>query len=243
VAVAQNNLGDASVAKMIAVPLRNSLILALLAMLIIVPASLLLGVLAGMRGGSRLDYAISYPALVLGAFPEFVLGLALIAIFFSALGILSPVALVAPGKTPFSHPTALVLPVLTLVGVSVGWSARQVRAGMVEVMRSDYVMMARLARIPPQRILRRYALRNAAATSVQALAQTAQYLLGGIIVVEVLFSYPGIGSLLDQAVQARDTTVVQAVALIVAAAYIAINIAADLAVVLLVPKLRTAELS
>jgi peptide/nickel transport system permease protein len=243
VAVAQNNLGDASVAKMIAVPLRNSAILALLAMLIIVPASLLLGVLAGMRGGSRLDYAISYPALVLGAFPEFVVGLALIAVFFSALALLSPVALVPPGKTPLSHPTALVLPVLTLVLVSIGWTARQVRAGMVEVMRSDYVMMARLAGIPERRVLTRYAMRNAVATSVQALAQTAQYLLGGIIVVEVLFSYPGVGSLLDQAVQTRDTTVVQAVALIVAAAYIAINIAADLAVVLLVPRLRTTVLS
>jgi peptide/nickel transport system permease protein len=242
VAVAQNNLGDASVAKMIAVPLRNSAILALLAMLIIVPGSLLLGVLAGMRGGSRLDYAISYPALVLGAFPEFVVGLALIAIFFSALALLSPVALVPPGETPLSHPTALVLPVLTLVLVSISWTARQVRAGMVEVMRSDHVMMARLAGIPERRVLTRYAMRNAVATSVQALAQTAQYLLGGIIVVEVLFSYPGVGSLLDQAVQTRDTTVVQAVALIVAAAYIAINIAADLAVVLLVPRLRTAVL-
>ncbi len=242
VAVAQNNLGDASVAKMIAVPLRNSAILALLALLIIIPVSMLLGMLAGMRGGSRLDYAISYPALLLGAFPEFVLGLALIAIFFSALHWLSPVALVPPGKTPFSHPAALILPVLTLVGVSVGWTARQVRAGMVEVMRSDYVMMARLAGIPARRVLWRYAMRNALATSVQAMAQTAQYLLGGIIVVEVLFSYPGVGSLLDQAVQSRDTSVVQAVALIIAAGYIAINIAADLTVVLLVPKLRTAAL-
>jgi peptide/nickel transport system permease protein len=146
---------------------------------------------------------------------------------------------VSPSTTPLDHLSALILPVVTLVGVSVGWTARQVRAGMVEVMRSDYVMMARLAGIPRRRVLRRYALRNALATSVQALAQTAQYLLGGIIVVEVLFSYPGVGSLLDQAVQSRDTTVVQAVALIVAATYIAINIAADLAVVLLVPRLRT----
>ena len=239
VAVAENNLGDASVAKMIGVPLRNSAILAFLAMLVIMPTAVLLGVLAGVRGGSKRDYAISYPALVLGAFPEFVLGIALIALFFSTLGWLLPVALVPPGSTPFSHPTSLILPLLTLIGVSVGWAARQVRAGMVEVMRRDYVMAARLAGVPERRVLRRYVLRNGLATSVQVLAQTAQYLLGGIIVVEVLFSYPGIGNLLVQSVQSRDTTVVQAVALLIAAAYIAINIAADVAVVFLVPKLRT----
>ncbi len=243
VALAQGNLEDASVARQIGVPLRNSVILAGLAILAILPISVLLGVLAGMRAGSKLDYAISYPALVLGAFPEFVLGIALIAVFFTALGWLLPVALVPPGATPFSHPTALVLPLLTLVGVSVGWTARQVRAGMVEVIRRDYVMLARLSGLSERRVLWRYAARNAVATSVQALAQTAQYLLGGIIVVEVLFSYPGIGNLLVQAVQTRDTTVVQAVALVISAAYIAINIAADLAVVLLVPKLRTAALA
>lgn len=239
VAVAQNNLGDPSVARMVATPLRNSLILAFLAMLVILPLSVLLGVLAGMKGGSKRDLAISYPALVLGAFPEFVLGIALIAVFFSGLALLEPVALVPPGSTPFSHPTSLVLPLLTLVGVSVGWAARQVRAAMVEVMGRDYVMMARLAGIPERRVLRRYALRNAMATSVQILAQTAQYLLGGIIVVEALFSYPGAGGLLVEAVEARDVLVVQSLALIIAAAYIAINIAADLAVVLLVPRLRT----
>lgn len=243
VALAQNNVDHASVAKSMAVPLRNSVILAVLAMFVILPAAILLGVLAGREGGGKWDYAISYPALVLGAFPEFVVGIGLIALLFSALGWLVPVALVPPGSTPFSHPTALILPLLTLVGVSVGWAARQVRAGMVEVMRRDYVMMARLSGIPERRVLWRYGLRNALATSVQTLAQTAQYLLGGIIVVEVLFSYPGLGNLLVQAVQARDTTVVQAVALVVAAAYIAINVVADLLVVFLVPRLRTEALS
>jgi peptide/nickel transport system permease protein len=243
VAVAENNLGDSSVGTMIGVPLRNSAILALLALAVILPLSVLLGTIAGVRAGSSLDYAISYPALLLGAFPEFVLGIALIAVFFTALGWLVPVALVPPGSTPLSHPTSLILPIMTLAGVSVGWAARQMRAGMAEVMQRDYVMMARLAGIPERRVLVKFALRNALATTVQVLAQIVQYLLGGIVVVEVLFSYPGIGNLLDQSVQARDTTVVQAVGLILAAAYIVINIAADLIVVLLVPKLRTSVLA
>ena len=242
VAVAENNLGDSSVSGMIGVPLRNSAILALLATVVILPLALVLGTIAGVRAGGGLDYAISYPALLLGAFPEFVLGIALIAIFFTTLGWLVPVALVPPGSTPFSHPTSLILPVMTLAGVSVGWAARQVRAGMAEVMQRDYVMMARLAGIPRRRVLVKYALRNSLATTVQVMAQTMQYLLGGIVVVEVLFSYPGIGNLLDQSVQSRDTTVVQAIGLILAAIFIFINIAADLVVVLLVPKLRTSVL-
>ena len=239
VAVAQNNISGAAVARMIGEPLRNSAILAFLAILIIFPLSMLLGAVAGLKAGGGADYAISYPALVLGAFPEFVLGIALIAIFFTGLDLLDPVALVPPGSTPFSHPTSLILPLMTLIGVSVGWGARQVRAGMVIAMRSDYVAMARLTGIRERRVLWRYALRNSLATSVQALAQTAQYLLGGIIVVEVLFSYPGVGNLLVQAVLARDTTVVQTLALVIAAVYIVINIVADLLVVMLVPKLRT----
>jgi peptide/nickel transport system permease protein len=243
VAVAENNLGDSSVGAIVGVPLRNSAILALLAFAVILPLSVLLGTIAGVRAGSGLDYAISYPALLLGAFPEFVLGIALIALFFTALGWLVPVALVPPGSTPLSHPTSLILPIMTLAGVSVGWAARQVRAGVAEVIQRDYVMMARLAGISERRVLFKFALRNALATTVQVQAQIAQYLLGGIIVVEVLFSYPGVGNLLDQSVQARDTTVVAAIGLILAAVYIVINIIADVIVLLLVPKLRTSVLS
>jgi len=109
----------------------------------------------------------------------------------------------------------------------------------MEPLRHDCVTMARLDGIRERRVLWRYALRNALAPSVQSFAQTIQYLLGGIIVVEALFAYPGIGNLLVNAVQARDVTQVQSIALVLAAAYIVINILSDLIVVLLVPKLRT----
>jgi peptide/nickel transport system permease protein len=230
---------SAPVSKEIGTPLRNSVILAALTMLLLFPLSLGLGVLAGVRAGRPTDYAVSIPALVIGAFPEFVIGTFLILIFFSALDLLPPVALVSPGQTPFSHPTVLILPVLTLLAVTAASAIRQIRAGMIEVLDQDYVETARLNGIPSRRVLWRYAIRNAMAPSVQIFAQNIQYLLGGIIIVESVFDYPGIGLFLVNAVSTRDVTAVAAVALIVAAVYIFVNVIADLIVVLLVPKLRT----
>jgi peptide/nickel transport system permease protein len=133
----------------------------------------------------------------------------------------------------------LVLPVLTLLGASLAASVRMVRAGMIEVLQTDYVEMARLNGLPERRVIRRYALRNALAPSVQVFAQSIQYLIGGIIVTEYLFNYPGIGKELVEAVAIRDVREVQSLAILIAAFYIFINLIADLIVVLLVPKLRT----
>jgi peptide/nickel transport system permease protein len=235
----RGDLGRSAVAQDIGTPFRNTMILAGIAIVLLVPLSLLLGVFAGAYAGRPADYGISYIALVMGAFPEFVLGTLLILVFFTVLNWFPPVALVGPGQTPLTQPDTLVLPVLTLLGVSLGFSARQIRAGMVEVMRQDYVTMARLNGLPERRVFWRYGLRNALAATVQVFAQTIQYLIGGIIIVESVFSYPGIGTFLVNAVAARDVPEVEAVAIILAAVYILINIFADLIVVLLVPKLRT----
>ena len=113
-----------------------------------------------------------------------------------------------------------------------------VRAGMIEVLQTEYVQTARLNGLAERRVLMRYALRNALAPSVQVLAQNLQWLVGGIIITESVFAYPGIGTQLVNAVQNRDVTVVQAVAMLIAVVYIVINILADLVVMLLVPKLR-----
>ena len=129
---------------------------------------------------------------------------------------------------------------LTLLGASLAASIRMVRAGMIETLSSDYVQMARLSGYRERTVVRRYALRNALAPSVQVLAQNLQYLVGGIIVVEYLFAYPGIGKELVDTVAIRDVRAVQSIAIMIAAVYIAINIVADVLVVLLVPKLRTA---
>jgi peptide/nickel transport system permease protein len=247
--ILQGNLGLSSaalvqgynrpVSGLIEAPLFNSFVLATITMLLLVPSSLLLGTVAAVRANRAADYAVSYSELVLGALPEFVLGTFLILIFFSELRLLPPVVLVPPGASPLAHPTALVLPVLTLLGVAGAFCTRQVRAGVITALRQDYVTTARLNGVREHHVLRRYALRNALAPSVQSFAQALQYLFGGIIVVESLFGYPGIGSLLVQAVLGRDLTEVQSIAIVLAASYIAVNVAADLIVVLLVPKLRT----
>jgi peptide/nickel transport system permease protein len=230
---------DASVGALISEPLRNSAVLAVITTILLIPLGLLFGALAGVFAGRKADHAISTVSLAFLSLPEFVLGTLLIVVFFSQLDLLPPVSLVPPGTSPLSNPDILVLPVLTLLGVTAGSAIRLVRVGMVDVLRQDYVATARLNGFSERRVIWRYALRNALAPSVQIMAQNIQYLFGGLIVVESLFSYPGIGTALIRAINSEDANMVAGVAMVIAALYVAINIVADLIVVFLVPKLRT----
>lgn len=230
---------DTSITSSLASPLEDSLILGGLAAVLLVPLTLILGALAGLFAGRKLDYAISLPSLVSGGLPEFVTATLLIYVFFARLNILPPVSLLNPGQSPFSNFNGLILPVLTLLAVAAGSGIRQVRNGMIGALEHDSVRFARLNGVSERRVVVRYAMRNALAPSVQIIAQNLQYLVGGIIIVESIFSYPGIGTYLVKAVSTRDVTEVQAASLILAGLYITINIAADLLVVFLVPKLRT----
>lgn len=229
------------VAELIGEPVRNTLVLALATIALLIPLSIVLGVAAGMRPGGWLDNAIS--GLTLGglAIPDFIVGTLLILLFAIQFALLPPVSLVAPGTSPLDDPRILVLPVATLLIVATGFAARQIRAGVVRAMESDYVEMARLNGISERRIITGWALRNSIAPSIQTLTQVIQYLLGGVVLTEFVFSYPGIGMGLVQYVAARDIPVVQSVAVIVAAVYVLLNIVADLLVTLVVPRLRTAR--
>jgi peptide/nickel transport system permease protein len=228
-----------SVGARIAEPMRNSAVLAGIAFVLFVPLALLLGVVAAMSAGRWSDYAISLTALALSALPEFVIATFLIVIFFNELGLFPPVVGFGPGESPFAHTDSLVLPVLTLVAAAIATGLRMVRAGMVEVLRQDYVVMAELNGFRRGRIIWRYAIRNAMAPSVVVIAQVAAYLVAGIIITENVFNYPGVGRLLVDAVKTRDVAIVQAVAMILAAMYVLLNLLADLVVVFLIPKLRT----
>jgi len=217
----------------------NSFALAGITAALMIPISLLLGIVAAVRAGRALDHVVSIASLATISLPEFIIGSLLVLVFFSWLDILPPVSLIPPGTSSLARPSVLVLPVLTLLGASVAASIRMVRAGMVEALNAEYVTMARLNGLRERVVVARYALRNALAPSVQVLAQNIQYLVGGIVVTEYLFNYPGLGKELVDAVAIRDVREVQSVAVLIAAFYILINIVADLLVVLLVPKLRT----
>jgi peptide/nickel transport system permease protein len=218
----------------------NSLILAGITFAIAVPLSILLGVWAATRAGGVADHTISTTTLALISLPEFVLGSLLILLFFVWLDVLPPVSLVPPGESPLAHPKGLVLPVLTLLGVTVAWSIRMIRAGMLEALRTDYVRLARLSGLRERTVLVRYGLRNALAPSVQIFALILQYLLGGVLVVEVLFTYPGLGRQFVDSIEINDVFAVQSIAMLFAVAIVVVNLVADLIVALLVPRLRTA---
>jgi peptide/nickel transport system permease protein len=243
------DLGDSSVGlaqgakhapvwDLIANPVRNSLILALVTAMFMIPLSLALGALSAVFAGKPIDHAISIGSLAAIALPEFVIGSLLIGVFFVWLDVLPPVAIIPPGDDPLSHPTKLILPVATLLLASLAASIRMVRAGMIEVLRTDYVQTARLNGLAERWVLWRYAMRNALAPSVQVLAQNLQWLIGGIIITEAVFAYPGVGTTLVTAVGNRDLTLVQSVAMLIAVVYVLLNLVADLIVFLLVPKLR-----
>jgi peptide/nickel transport system permease protein len=245
----QGDLGDSAVGivqgeksapiwPLISNAVKNSVILAAIAALLMIPLSLGLGALAAVYAGKPVDHVISVASLAAIALPEFVIGSLLVGVFFVGLHWLPPVALVSPGDSPLDQPTRLVLPVATLLLASLAAGSRMVRAGMVEVLQTEYVQTARLNGLAEKRVLMRYAMRNALAPSVQVLAQNLQWLIGGIIITESVFAYPGIGSLLVTAVGNRDVTVVQSVAMMIAVVYVMLNLLADLIVLLLVPKLR-----
>ncbi len=226
------------ISKIIATPLFNSFFLAVISMIIFLPLSLSLGMLAAVRSGRKIDRAISVITLAIGSLPEFVFGAFMIAVFFVWLHLLPPTSGVFGDAAPWSNPAGLVLPIAVLLGAVGSAAIRMIRANMIDVLQQDYVSMARLNGYSERTVLWSYALRNAMTTSVQVLAANFRYMIGGLIVVEAVFAYPGIGTILVAAVKTRDVPVVASVSLILAASYITINMLADLIVVLATPRLR-----
>jgi peptide/nickel transport system permease protein len=208
--------------------------------LIAIPLAVLLGSLGAMRRDRPSDHATQGIFLVLTALPEFVIGLGLLILLGTTVfTVLPPVALIPSGGAAFTHPRELALPVITLVLAVVPYLTRLQRAAMIDVLESDFVQMARLKGLPERIVVRRHALRNSLVPVVQGSALTLIYLTGGIVAIEYLFAYPGLGSALTTAVAGRDLPVVQAIVLLLASVYVIVNLVADLLTVLLVPRLRT----
>jgi len=217
----------------------NSLILVILAGLIGTLIAVGLGVLAAAWRDSLFDRVLSVTSLAVTALPEFVVAVVLV-IFFAAVVVhwFPAVSVFVPGTAPWSNPKELVLPVATLVLVIVPYIFRMMRASMIDALESDYVQMARLKGVPKWRVLLFHALPNAIAPTIQVIGLSFLYLAGGVVVVEYMFNYPGLGQALVSAVSDRDIPQIQAIVLVLAAFYIFVNIATDVIALAVSPRRR-----
>jgi len=229
----------APVADLVLPRLINSGSLVLVAASIGIPLAILMGILAAVQRDRAFDHFFMYLTMLVTALPGFVIGLLLVIAFSTTLfRFLPAVVVVPPGENPLQYPAQLVLLVTTLVLECLPQLGRQVRGSMIEILDSEYVQLARLKGARKSRVVFRHALPNAIVPGVQASALVLAWLVGGIVVIEYLFSYPGLGSLLAASVTHRDLPVVQMIVLIFGAAYIGFNILADLLTILLTPRLR-----
>ncbi|MEV1290984.1 ABC transporter permease [Pseudonocardia sp. NPDC049635] len=219
-----------------------SALLLVLTALISTPVALALGTWAATRRGTRTDSALSGASLVLAALPEFVIGVLLVILFAtSVLQILPSVTIARPGEPVWARPEQLVLPVLTLALVVIPYVVRMTRATLSEALDAGFVEMARLKGLPERTVLVRHAVPHTIGPVAQVLALQLAWLAGGVVVVEFLFRYPGVGQALIDAVANRDVQVVQAITLIIAAFYVLVNLAADVAGILADPRIRHAS--
>jgi peptide/nickel transport system permease protein len=219
----------------------NSGFLILCAGVISIPLSIAIGSYAALRREKAFDTITTNSLLVLAALPEFVVALLLVIVFATTVfkGALPAISQIPPGDRPWDNLQGLVLPTATLVIVVAPYVARIMRASMVEVLESDYVEMARLKGLPERTVLIRHALPNAIGPVFQVIAINLAYLAGGVVIVESVFNYTGIGLALKQAVLNHDIPVVQALAMLIAGVYVVLNLMADVATILVTPRLRT----
>jgi peptide/nickel transport system permease protein len=218
--------------------LKNSMALAGLALVIGVPVALGLGIIAGLRKDRPADKAIATITLLGISVPEFVIGSVLIILFASVWPILPATSLIDPKANPLENMRFLILPALTLVFVTLAHLARMTRASVIRVMRTDYVRTAMLKGVPRTQVILRHVLPNALLPSITIIAINVGWMIGGLIVVETVFGYPGLGQLMVFAVTNRDVPLVQAVALMVAMIYAVANLGADVLYAALNPRIR-----
>ena len=218
-----------------------SLVLMVLAAGVSIPVGLFFGIWSALHRGGRRDRAVTWVSLTLAALPEFVIGIALVTIFATSVFQVLPAVTMAPPGTPvWAIPSQLILPTITLALVVAPYIARMMRATMIDVLDSGYVEMARLKGVPERQVILRHAVPHAIGPVAQVIAIQLAWLAGGVVVVEFLFRYPGIGQALIDAVNFRDVQVVQAVSMIVAIVYVVVNLLADIVGILANPKLRSA---
>ena len=218
----------------------NSLILAAFAFALIVPFSIFMGVVAALHNGRWPDRTISITGLSLIALPEFVTGVILLVVFAVQLGWF-PSSSSVPTASPVDWFRQLLLPSIPLMCVLFGYIARMARAGTVDALRADYTRTATLKGLPRRTVVGRHVLRNSLLPTISVVSVQIGYLVGGLVVVETMFAYPGIGSLAYDSVQANDVTMIEAIVLFTAVLYMLSNLAADILYAALNPRVRLAS--
>ena len=216
----------------------NTARLTLFVAVIAIPISLCLGLLAAMHPGTKTDRSITFATLNLISVPDFLVATALVLIFAVGLGWLPAIVYLRGDESGWMLFKTLAMPVLTLIIVVSSQIIRMTRATVLNVMSSPYIEMAILKGVPRRKIILRHALFNAVGPIVNVIALNLAWLVGGVVVVEQIFSYPGLAKLMIEAVLIRDMPLVQACAMIFCATYIVLIFIADMATILSNPRLR-----
>lgn len=225
------------VSKALFLRLRNSVVLAGIAFVIVMPLALLLGLIAGLKEGSLQDRVLSIGGMMFSVIPEFATGIFLILILAMWLKLV-PGATVFGEKAPWERPDMLILPVLTLTLIELGYILRITRASMVEVMRSAYIRTAYLKGLSYFRVIFKHAVRNALMAPITVIMLHVNWLMGGIVIVEVVFSYPGLGKYLLDSAMFKDIYALEAGAMILVILAVSTQLVADIIYTFLNPRIR-----
>jgi len=216
----------------------HSVILALTALIFYVPLSLFFGVLAGVKAGKLADSIISFFGLATMALPEFVSGILLITLFAVRIPILPITSIIPIGETIWSNLTILILPALSITFVMFGYVSRMQRSSMITVMNSDYIRAAILKGMPRGYVIFRHALKNALLPTITIIGMNMGWLFGGLIVVETLFGFPGLGSLTLSAIKTRDIPLIEASVLFITFIFVISTFITDIMYSFLNPRIR-----
>lgn len=246
--VFRGNLGNSAVQQrpvsaILGPAILNSAKLALLAFIIVVPLAVLGGVYAALKEGTVRDRLISLGGLSATAIPDFVWAVLLIVVFPIGFGIFKPVATAPLGSNFFVQVYYLLLPAICLVFVLFGYIARMARAGTIEALDADYTRTAILKGLPERAVVRRHVLRNSLLPTIAVVATQLGYLIGGLVVIEVIFDYNGLGQALFRAAQTSDLPVLESGVLIVGIVYLVATLVADILYSVLNPRVRLGSAS
>ena len=236
----QSLVSSRPVGEILAPRIYNTVLLSIYAFLLYLPLTVLPALIQAIRRDKPVDHGLSIITLILLSMPDFLLATILLFTFVVLVPILPAISLVDHSSSAMDYLRAMTLPALTLAIVMAVYAVRMLRDNLIEVLDSDYVRMAELKGLSAKRVLLRHALPNALVPTLNVTALNLAYLVGGVVVVEKVFSYPGFGSLLVDSLQLRDLPVIETTVMIAALVYVGANLIADIAAILLNPRLRSA---